>query len=100
MKVRTPPLQRMMVLGAAAMAEAALGGHDKRKAARCLKGIRFEAETRGGVRFDRGPYGVPSVTPHFTPALLRAAPETSTTDAPPSSRRTDPVINDESSLAR
>jgi len=32
--------------------------------------------------------------------LLSAAPETSTMAAPPSTKRTDPVINVESSLAR
>ena len=39
-------------------------------------------------------------TPHSTPAWLSVAPETSTTDDPPSIRRTDPVMKVESSLAR
>ena len=40
------------------------------------------------------------VAPQLKPWLLIAAPETSTILAPPSTIRTAPVINDESSLAR
>jgi hypothetical protein len=41
-----------------------------------------------------------SYAPHLTPAWVRVAPETSTTAEPPSIRRTEPVMKDESSLAR